>query len=174
MIFRKQQSSPAREGMVLAIDLGGGDPKHARMRARLQAAGLIALVAAAASIPVSEGYTAWATHRALRLEWLVNGPNCPVVTALSPAARGAKPPAPFVYKDVGFVYQIGDVTCAAVPERSLFSHATFPVCQFDAPAGVAVTVAGRTTVFEPGVGHGATVSVDHGRIACVTSRGMRD
>jgi hypothetical protein len=140
----------------------------------LQNVGLFALLAAIASIPVSEGYSAWATHRATRGEWLTKGPACPVVSALSMAARGARPPPPFVYKGVGFAFQIGDVTCAAVPEASIFSSRTFPVCQFDAPSGIAVTVGGRTVVFEPGMGHGATVTIHDGRITCVTSRGLHD
>jgi hypothetical protein len=174
MIFRKPQRTPQTEGLVLTIDTGANAVRQRRAR-RLQDLGLAALLVAIASIPLSEAFRAWAGNRALRREWVAAGPACPVVAALSPAARGAKPPAPFVYKGVGFAFQIGDVACSAVPEKSLFTRTTFPVCQFDAPAGIAVTAGGHTTYFEPGVGHGASVSVHAGQPpTCVMLAGMRD
>jgi hypothetical protein len=174
MIFRKPRRTPRTEGLVLVIDTGG-NPARARAFAKLQTVGLFVLLAAIASIPISEGYAAWATNRSLRKEWIATGRNCPVVAALSPASRGARPPAPFVYKGVGFAFQIGDVACAPVPEKSLFTRKTFPVCQFDAPGGIAVTASGHTTYFEPGVGHGATVTVHEGQPpTCVVLAGMRD
>ena len=175
MIFRKPRRAPPRiEELVLTIDTGG-NPGRAKLYRRLQDLGIVALLLAIASIPLSEGYTAWAANRGLRHEWIAAGRACPVVAALSPGARGAKPPAPFVYKGVGFAFQIGDVACAPVPEKSLFTKVTFPVCQFDAPAGIAVTAGGRTTYFEPGIGHGATVMVHAGRPpTCVMLAGMRD
>ena len=174
MIFRKPQRTPPTEGMVLTIDTGASAVRQRRMR-RLQDLGLIALILAIASIPLSEGYAAWSTNRALRKEWIAVGRNCPVVAAISPAARGAKPPAPFTYKGVSFAFQIGDVACAPVPEKSLFTKVTFPVCQFDAPGAIAVTAGGHTTLFEPGVGRGATVTVHAGQPpTCVMLAGMRD
>ena len=174
MIFRKPQRTPRSEGMVLSIDTGA-DPVRAKRIRRLQDLGLIALLLAIASIPLSEGFKAFATNRGLRKEWIAEGKACPVVAAISQAARGAKPPKPFTYKGVGFAFQIGDVACAAAPEKSLFTKVTFPVCQFDAPGGIAVTVGGRTTYFEPGVGHGATVMVHAGQPpSCVMLAGVHD
>jgi hypothetical protein len=174
MIFRKPQRTPPTQGLVLIIDTGG-NPARAELFRRLQDLGLIALLLAIASIPLSEGYTAWSANRGLRKEWMASGRACPVVVALSPAALGAKPPKPFVYKGVGFAFQIGDVACAPVPEKSLFTRVTFPVCQFDAPAGIAVTVGGRTTYFEPGIGRGATVMVHAGQPpSCVMLAGLHD
>jgi hypothetical protein len=174
MIFRKPQRTPQAEGLVLTIDTGANAVRQRRAR-RLQDLGLVALLVAIASIPLSEGYAAFATNRALRKEWIATGRVCPVVAAISPASRGAKPPAPFVYKGVGFAYQIGDVTCAPVPEKSLFTKVTFPVCQFDAPGAIAVTAGGRTTYFEPGVGRGATVTVHAGKPpTCVMLAGLHD
>jgi hypothetical protein len=174
MIFRKPQRTPPAEGLVLTIDTGG-NPARAKLFRQLQDVGIVVLLLAIASIPLSEAYAAWATNRGLRKEWIAAGQACPVVAALSPAARGAKPPKPFVYKGVGFAFEIGDVACAPVPEKSLFTKTTFPVCQFDAPAGIAVTVAGRTTYFEPGIGHGATVEVHGGKPpTCVMLAGVHD
>ncbi|MGZ6020892.1 MAG: hypothetical protein ACXWKO_19675 [Phenylobacterium sp.] len=174
MIFRKPQRTPPVEGLVLTIDTGG-NPARAKLFRQLQDMGIVALLLAIASIPLSEGYAAWSTNRALRKEWIAAGRACPVVAALSPAVRGAKPPKPFVYKGVGFAFQIGDVACAPVPEKSLFTKITFPVCQFDAPGGIAVTAGGRTTYFEPGIGHGATVAVHAGQPpSCVMLAGVHD
>ncbi len=174
MIFRKPQSTPNAETAVLTIDIEANSPRGRRLR-RWQDLWLVGALMAIASIPLSEGYTAFATNRGLRKEWIARGPACPAVAALSPAARGAKPPAPFVYKGVAFAYQIGDVACAPVPEKSLFTKTTFPVCQFDAPAGIAVTVNGRTTYFEPGVGRGATVMIHAGQPpSCVMLGAMHD
>ena len=141
---------------------------------RLQTAGIVVLLAAVASIPISVGVGTWAAHRASLREWAVKGPACPVSMLLSPAARGAKPPAPFVFQGIGFAYQIGDAFCAVVPVENVFSQATFPVCNFDAPAAVEVTVGGRKVLFEPGVGHSATVSVRNGKVSCVIGAGLRD
>jgi hypothetical protein len=174
MIFRKPQSTPSGESAVLTIDIEANSPRGRRRR-RWQDLWLVAALLAIASIPLSEGYATFATNRGLRKEWIANGPACPTVAALSPAARGAKPPKPFVYKGVGFAYQIGDVACAPVPEKSLFTKTTFPVCQFDAPAGIAVTAGARTTYFEPGVGRGATVMVHAGQPpTCVMLGAMHD
>jgi hypothetical protein len=142
--------------------------------ARLQTAGIVALLTAIAGIPISVGVGTWAAHRASLREWAVKGPACPVALTPSPATRGAKPPAPFVFQGIGFAYQIGDAFCAVVPVENVFSQASFPVCNFDAPAAVEVTVGGRKVLFEPGVGHSATVSVRDGRVSCVIGAGFRD
>jgi hypothetical protein len=141
---------------------------------RLQIVALLALLAGIASIPGAVIFSTWATHRAMLREWVVKGPPCPVSETLSVAARGARPPPPFVYKGVGFAYQIGDAFCAAVPVEDVFSSKTFPVCNFDAPAAIAVTLGARHVLFEPGVGHAAWVTIRDGRISCVMGRGMRD
>jgi hypothetical protein len=68
---------------------------------------------------------------------------------------------------VGFAYQIGDVECAAVPESNPFDSSHYTACQFDAAGAVEVSYGGRTTVFEPGVGHGAVVTIRKGEVSCV-------
>jgi hypothetical protein len=152
-------------GIALPITLRSGG-KRGRLIGRLQTAGILLLLLALASIPLQVGVSTWATHQSLKKEWTVEGPPCPVVAQISRAALGFKPPPPFVYQRVGFAYQIGDVSCEAVPE-GFFSGATHPVCQFDAPAAIKVTTAGRTVIFEPGVGHRATVTVRDGKASCV-------
>lgn len=173
MIYRKPTQTPVVQGVALAIDLGDR-PGRSRFFGRLQTLGIVGVLVAVASIPLSVGIATWATHRSTIAEWTAQGPDCPTVEQLSPAARGAKPPAPFVYHGAAFAYQIGDVACAAVPEKSIFSAATYPVCQFDAPAAIAVTALGRTRLFEPGVGRGAMVTIHNGRVTCTMTGGMRD
>lgn len=142
-----------------------------RLAEALQVAGVLLLLAALASIPLTVGLSTWGARQAMRREYAARGPACPMVAEISPAARGAKPPPPFVYQGVGFAYQIGDVSCEAVPE-GWFSSKTYPVCDFDAPAAIAVTHGGRKVVFEPGVGHGATVTVRRGEVSCFVSGGL--
>jgi hypothetical protein len=152
-----------------------GRSRKRRLFARLQTAGIVVLLTAVAGIPISVGVGTWASHRAELRALLVKGRACPVSASLSPAARGAKPPAPFVFQGIGFAYQIGDVFCEAVPVESIFSKATFPVCNFDAPAGIEVTLSGgRKVVFEPGVGHSATVAVRDSKPSCVIGAALHD
>jgi hypothetical protein len=149
--------------LPIGLRLGG---KRGRFIGKLQAFGMVGLLLALASIPLQVGVSTWATHQSLKKEWKVEGPPCPIVPQISRAALGFKPPPPFVYQRVAFAYQIGDVSCEAVPE-GFFNSATHPVCQFDAPAAIKVTTGGRTVIFEPGVGHRATVTVRAGKASCV-------
>jgi hypothetical protein len=154
---------PERFALPIAIWLGG---KRRTLIGRLQLVGVLLLLGAVASIPLAEGVGAWLGHQALRKEWAIPGPACPQVAKISIAAMGAKPPPPFVYQNVAIAYQIGDVFCAAVPE-GYFTKASYPVCQFDHPSAIQVTSRGRTVIFEPGIGHRATVTVRGGRPSCV-------
>lgn len=145
--------------------------RRGRLAEALQVFGILLLLAALASIPLTVGGATWATRQAMRREFAPRGPACPVVAEISPAGRGARPPPPFVYRGVGFAYQIGDVTCEAVPE-GWFTSKTYPVCDFDAPAGIVVTEGARRVTFEPGVGHGAVVTLRDGRISCTVTGGL--
>lgn len=133
---------------------------------RLKTLGIVVLLLAVIGIPLSIGFSTWRDHQSLRREWTAAGPACPIVPQLSMAVRGAKPPAPFTYRGTSFAYQIGDVECSAVPEKSLFDSSHYTVCQFDAAGAVAVTQGGRTRLFESGVGHGAVVTVRKGQVSC--------
>jgi hypothetical protein len=143
--------------------------KRGGLMGRLQTAGIVLLLAAVAGIPLAVGVATWTDHRSLRKEWTIAGPACPVVARMSPSARGLKPPAPFTYRGARFAYQIGDVECAAVPERNVFDSSHYTACQFDAAGAVEVTSGRRTTIFEPGVGHGALVTVRRGAVTCVVA-----
>ena len=136
--------------------------------------GIVVLLVAVAGIPISVGVGTWAARRASLRAWLAEGAACPIATTPSPATRGAKPPPPFVFQGVGFAYQIGDVICEALPVENIFSNATFPGCSFDAPAAIEVTMSGHKVLFEPGVGHSATVAIRDGKASCVIGAGLRD
>ena len=124
----------------------------------MQALGVLTFVAIAATLPFATAFGTWAQRQSLRTQALAPGPACPRVEKLSIAALGAKPPKPFDYKGSHFAFQIGDVSCDAAPLH-WFGKETFAACHFDAPGGIEVTSNGRTTIFEPGVGHSATVAV---------------
>ena len=128
---------------------------------------ILAVLAAAVSMPFAVVFATWADHMSLRKEWTIAGPSCPVVSQVSLAARGMHPPPPFTYKGAHFAFQIGSVECEAVPDDGFFPQTTHAVCQFAAPGAVEVTTAGRKVVYEPGVGHPATVAVRADRPSCV-------
>lgn len=155
----------APESFALPIVLSH-DRQRRGLIGKLHIVGILLLLATVASMPLMVGLGTWLTHQAMRKEWTMRGPACPIVPAISIAARGARPPPPFLYQGVAVAYQIGDVFCEAVPE-GYFKRGYYPVCQFDAPAAVAVTTGGRTVIFEPGVGHPATVTIRHGQTSCV-------
>ncbi len=165
MSSQSRTPGPDPKGIALpiAIWLGG---RRRGLIGRLQAAGVLLLLGAVASIPLAEGIGTWLGHQSLRKEWAIAGPACPEVPRVSIAAMGAKPPPPFVYQNVAFAYQIGDVFCATVPE-GYFTKATYPVCQFDHPSAIEVKSRGRTVIYELGIGHKATVTVRDGRPSCV-------
>lgn len=124
----------------------------------LQVIGVITFMGIAALLPFATAFATWASRQTLRTAALAPGPACPRVAKLSIAAMGAKPPKPFDYKGSHFAFQIGDVSCDAAPLH-WFGKQTFAACHFDAPGGIEVTTGGKTTIFEPGVGHSATVAV---------------
>lgn len=129
--------------------------------------GLYALLLGVISIPAITAYGVWAGVQAMKAQWAIQGPPCPIVAAPSIRVQGRKPPRTFHYGDAAFSYQVGDVSCVAPPEDGLFARRTYHVCQFNGPAMVAATVAGKRTIYEPGVGRTVTVTVRHGRPACV-------
>src|SRR3954453_1102018 len=84
--------------------LPGITPKPKGLMGRVQTAGIVLLLAACASIPLSIAFGTWATRQGMRKEWTARGAACPVPPALSIAARGPKPPPPFVFQNVAFAY----------------------------------------------------------------------
>ena len=135
---------------------------------------LATLLGGVASIPLMMGVATWWGHMQMRQDWAIHGPACRLVSEVPIASRGAKPPQPFTYMGVTFARQIGNVSCAAVPDDGWMPQTDHPVCQFNAPGAVAVTAGGRTVVYESGVGRPATITFKAGKLTCVIGGGFRN
>lgn len=136
-----------------------------RLAAILRGIGIGGILLFTAFIPVQIAYATWADHRALKDEWKIPGPACP-----GPVHAWRWPePRTIRYKGVAFARQYGGIYCEAVPVENPFSEASYPVCQFTGPGRILVTAAGRTTVYEPGIGKPATVKVRDGQVSCVVA-----
>ena len=99
--------------------------------------------------------------------WTITGPPCPHL----PIREIAQQPVTgksFGYAGSGFAYAYGHVACAQIHAdggKSLFRGYT--VCQFTSPGVVVVRTGGTATLFAPGLGERATVSVRNGEARCV-------
>ena len=138
-------------------------PRRARIIGALQTLGIIGVMLGVASIPVTVVVSTWLARRAMWAEWTASGPACPVITQISIAGHGAALRGRS--SRVGFAGR--SATRIAWRATRRLQSRTTPVCAFDAPAAIAVTAGGRTTIFEPGVGHSATVMVRDGQPTCV-------
>lgn len=106
----------------------------------------------------------------LRAEWTLKGPACAVVATPSPVAtRRHKPPTTFDYGPVSWTRSFGGASCGAVPENPLWPSSNYHVCRFNNPGAVVVTQGAQKTIFEPGVGQPATVTVRGGKASCVVA-----
>jgi hypothetical protein len=136
-------------------------------RERGEMASMLGVLALVAAIPAYLIYAAWAGEQAMKRAWAIEGPACPVLTDVSRPPFGTRGPKTFDYGGVSFARRYGHVDCMAATEGPMGDKQVYRVCQFAAPMVVAVTVAGRTTVFKPGVGRPATVTIRRGEVSCV-------
>ncbi|MEO8113080.1 MAG: hypothetical protein ABI655_01780 [Phenylobacterium sp.] len=118
-------------------------------------------------IPGGLALSTWAQVQALKAQWTVAGPPCQVVAQAPTSVVGRKPPLTFQYGGVTFSRAFAAANCQALPEDTLFTRESFPVCQFNNPGAVTVTAGGRSVIFQPPVGRRATVTVRHGAPSCV-------
>jgi hypothetical protein len=140
---------------------------------RLQMAGVLLVLTAVVSIPLATVYGTWAGQQAMRVEWDVTGPACPVATSIPPDFYVRRRPMSFTYGGARFTRQFGAVSCVFVPEPGLFGAKRYPVCQFTSPATIMVGVGEDRVVFEPGIGHSATVTLRRGQPRCVVGGPFR-
>jgi hypothetical protein len=117
-------------------------------------------------IPAYVIATTWMDRQAEIRAWSITGPACPQVGALDPTVAGRKPAKAFVYRSVRFERQAGHASCVVLDEGGPFSRRLYPVCQFNAPAGLTVTTAQGSLRFQPGAGRNVTVQVRDGRPTC--------
>lgn len=138
-----------------------------RWAPQAETAGMAMVLLAVMSIPSALVVANWFEMRQARAAWAIEGPPCPRLAsdALLRAAR--RPPHVFDYGGVRFARQYGHASCVGFREDGLFNEAIYRVCQFSAPAILAVTAGGREEAFKPGVGHRATVTIRGGRASCV-------
>jgi hypothetical protein len=136
-----------------------------RLAAILRGIGIGGILLLVVSIPLQVVYATWADHRALKDEWRIAGPACPGPVH----AWRWREPDTIHYKGVAFARQYGGIYCEAVPVENPFSEATYPVCQFTGPGRILVTAGARTTIYEPGIGKPATVTVRDGKVSCVVA-----
>ena len=132
--------------------------------------GIVALMLAFASIPLTVAYGALADHQALKQEGAIPGPPCP---APAEPMRFNRKPLEFDYRGVHFTRRYGGVNCVVVPDGGIFSKGGHTACQFSSPAQVTVTMGGRTILYEPGIGHPATVTLRGGQPTCVVGGWFR-
>jgi hypothetical protein len=118
------------------------------------------------AVPALTVYETWSEQAAMRRAWNIVGPACPVVEA-SPTLFGAKGPKAFDYGEIRFERRFGHVSCVAPAKRGMVGGEVYRVCQFTAPAALAVTTGGRTSLYSTGVGQRATVTVRDGQVSCV-------
>lgn len=129
-----------------------------------QTLGIVVLMSAFASMPLTIAYGTLADRQAMKAEWAIAGPVCPV--AYGPSLY-RKPPKAFSYQGARFTRQYGNVSCVVVPDAGPFSKARHTVCQFSGPARITVAIGRRNFAYEPDIGRKATISIRGGEPSCV-------
>lgn len=115
------------------------------------------------------GYVAVRQRQAeavLAAEWSLDSAPCPVAPD-SQALRGGRPPMVTLYDGVKFERRSGFILCVHRPYDLGQGGVDYPVCQFNGPQAVGVTVGGTETIFVQPKGHSLRVAVIDGRPVCV-------
>jgi hypothetical protein len=134
-------------------------------KSQLELIGIVAILAAVASVPLLIAFATWSQHMAMRDEWRIAGPPCREMARAWPV--GKIKPKRFDYRGAAFERRYGAVYCEAVPDEGLFARSSHTVCQFAGPGQLIVTTPRGTVRWEPGVGRHATVTIRGERASCV-------
>ncbi len=129
--------------------------------------GLMTIGLLIVGLPIAGVSALFAHQQGLRHDWDIKGPPCPPPRHSWGQILLSRAPHNFSYGGVAFSHPFGGADCASVPDGPFITRRAYYACQFSEPIIVSVSVGGRTTLFEPGPGHHATVSVRGGRVACV-------
>ncbi len=100
-------------------------------------------------------------------EWAISGEPCPTLTPEAFRAGGFKAPQMFKYDAYAFGRRAGHVDCNAVGTKGGKGLGSVVICQFTSPIVLTVKTPRGEYVFNPGVGHAATVQVEDGAPRCV-------
>jgi hypothetical protein len=148
--------------------IAGYMPISARQRLRhsggWQTFGIVVLMLAVASIPLTVAYGALADHQALKVEWAIDGPACPVVFQ---TVRYHRPPQAFSYRGVRFTASMAMYSARSCPmTASCRARTTRPASSAHRrPSGSRPPAAAFST--SRGIGRAATVTIRDGRPSCV-------
>lgn len=129
--------------------------------------GLATLGALAVMLPLGGVYALWSHQQGLRTDWTIKGPPCPPPRRSWAEVVLRREPHTFKYGGADFAHPFGGADCASVPDGPFITREAFYVCQFTGPVMISVTFAGHTTLYEPGPGRHATVSIRRGKVGCV-------
>jgi hypothetical protein len=137
---------------------------------RLQVLAMGLVLVALAAIPGLSILEVWIDQQNVRRAWTITGPPCPEVDRPAHSVVGRRRPKTFTYGGIDFTRQFGHASCVAIREDGFMNKQSYRVCQFNAPAMVAVTMpGGQKTTWQTGVGNNVTVTVRHGRPTCVVA-----
>jgi hypothetical protein len=128
---------------------------------------LVTVALLAVGVPAWGAYAFWSHDHALRTDWDIKGPPCPIAMHSWREIAFSRQPHQFEYKPMRLAHLFGGANCAEVPNGGFLTRRAYQVCQFTEPALLAVSTGGRTVTFEPGYGRRATVSLRDGKLACV-------
>ncbi len=135
--------------------------------------GLVLLVLALAAIFGAS----WWRHRGMAIaeaeEWNITGPPCPALSRAAFLKAGFQAPQAVDFDDVRFARRFGHTSCNEIAYDGGRGFSTFPICEFTGPAVLVITTDKGETYFAPGIGHPATVSVQHGQPTCVMNSKFR-
>ncbi|MEO8113452.1 MAG: hypothetical protein ABI655_03655 [Phenylobacterium sp.] len=155
------------------MDAAKNAPKDYGVRSRAKGARVpltVVIVVGAVLVAAYFGGS-WLYHRPMAIEraqaWTISGPPCPELSRADFVQRGLKAPRVFDFEGLSLARQFGHVSCMIVANEGGKGLGDYPVCQFTSPTVLQVTTAKGELFFEPGPGHAATISAQHGKVSCV-------
>lgn len=98
--------------------------------------------------------------------WSLDGAPCPVA-ADSKVLRGGRPPMAATYDGVKFERRSGFIQCVHRPYDMGEGSRLYPVCQFNSPQAVGLTVDQVERIFIQPNGRSLRIAVAEGRAICV-------
>ncbi len=151
-------------------DKGKGLSGEVRVDPRRRPAALAAWIAVVSLLTLAfVGYVAFRQRQAdavLAAEWRLDSAPCPVAPGRQ-TLRGGRPPMVTLYDGVKFERRSGFIQCVHRPYGPGQGRRDYPVCQFNGPQAVGVTVGGTETHFVQPKGRSLRVAVIDGRPVCV-------